>query len=138
MLEWHYRSRDPSLIRVSNDEFYDGQLILPPSPLAQDGSYGLSFERVPGVFAARGGTGSGRPGTNRIEAEHVVRAVAAHAEGTPDLSLGVVTFSKTQADMVTELLEYERRTNEVLNEFLREGRPRMCRKNIENDRRRTR
>ena len=132
MLEWHYRSRDPSLIRVSNDEFYDGKLILPPSPLAQDGSYGLSFQRVPGVYATRG-AGSGRPGTNRIEADHVVRAVCAHAEGTPDLSLGVVTFSKTQADMVTELLEYERRTNEVLNEFLREGHPEdVFVKNIEN------
>ena len=133
MLEWHYRSRDPSLIRVSNEEFYGGQLILPPSPLAQDGSYGLSFERVPGVYATRGGAGSGRPGTNRIEAEHVVRAVSAHAEGTPDLSLGVVTFSKTQADMVTELLEYERRTNEVLNELLREGHTEdVFVKNIEN------
>lgn len=121
MLEWHYRSRDPSLIRVSNEEFYDSQLILPPSPLTQDGSYGLSFERVPGVYASRGSAGPGRPGTNRIEAEHVVRAVSAHAEDAPELSLGVVTFSKAQADMVTELLEYERRRNEVLNDFLREG-----------------
>ena len=121
MLEWHYRSRDPSLIRVSNDEFYDSQLILPPSPLTQEGSYGLSFERVPGVYASRGGAGPGRPGTNRIEAEHVVRAVSAHARSAPELSLGVVTFSKAQADMVTELLEYERRRDQVLNDFLREG-----------------
>ena len=121
MLEWHYRSRDPSLIRVSNEEFYESQLILPPSPLTQDGSYGLSFERVPGVYASRGSAGPGRPGTNRIEAEHVVRAVSAHAKSAPELSLGVVTFSKAQADMVTELLEYERRRNEVLNDFLREG-----------------
>ena len=121
MLEWHYRSRDPSLIRVSNEEFYDSQLILPPSPLAHDESYGLSFERVPGVFARRGGNIPGRPGTNRIEAAQVVRAVSAHAVSAPELSLGVVTFSKAQADMITELLEYERRRNEVLNDFLREG-----------------
>ena len=120
MLEWHYRSRDPSLIRISNDEFYDGRLILPPSPLELDGSYGLAFERVPGVFASRG-SGTGRPGTNRIEAEHVVDAVAAHAREWPGMSLGIVTFSKAQADMVTELLEYERRRNEVLDDFLREG-----------------
>ena len=133
MLEWHYRSRDPSLIRVSNEEFYDSQLILPPSPLAQDESYGLSFERVPGVFASRGGAGTGRPGTNRIEAEHVVRAVSAHAAAAAEISLGVVTFSKAQADMVTELLEYERRRNEVLNDFLREGRAEDAFvKNIEN------
>ena len=121
MLEWHYRSRDPSLIRVSNDEFYDSRLILPPSPLELDDSYGLSFERVPGVYATRGSGGAGRPGTNRIEAEHVVGAVAQHAREWPGMSLGVVTFSKAQADMVTELLEYERRRDQVLNDFLREG-----------------
>ena len=133
MLEWHYRSRDPSLIRVSNEEFYDGELILPPSPLEQDGSYGMSFERVPGIYSSRGSSGTGRAGTNRIEAEHVVRAVRAHAESTPELSLGVVTFSKAQADMVTEILEYERRRNEVLNDFLREGHPEDAFvKNIEN------
>ena len=37
------------------------------------------------------------------------------------MSLGVVTFSKAQADIVTELLELERRRDEVLNDFLREG-----------------
>ena len=121
LLEWHYRSRDPSLIRVSNEEFYRNELILLPSPLEQDGSYGLSFERVPGVYASRGSGSGERPGTNRIEAEHVVRAVCAHAKDAPNVSLGVVTFSKAQADMVTELLEYERRSNEVLNDFLREG-----------------
>ena len=133
MLEWHYRSRDPSLIRVSNEEFYEGQLILPPSPLEQDGSYGLSFERVQGVYSIRGRGGMGRPGTNRIEAEHVVRAVSAHARSTPNLSLGVVAFSKAQADMLTEVLEYERRKDGTLNGFLREGRPEdVFVKNIEN------
>ena len=120
MLEWHYRSRDPSLIRVSNAEFYDSRLILPPSPLELDDSYGLSFERVPGVYSTKG-SGAGRPGTNRIEAEQIVRAVAGHAREWPGMSLGVVTFSKAQADMVTELLEFERRRDEVLNDFLREG-----------------
>ena len=133
MLEWHYRSRDPSLIRVSNEEFYDGRLILPPSPLELDDSYGLSFERVPGVYASRGSGSSGRPGTNGIEAEHVARAVAAHARQSPGMSLGIVTFSKAQADMVTEILEFERRRDEVLNDFLREGRAEDAFvKNIEN------
>ena len=133
MLEWHYRSRDPSLIRVSNEEFYDGRLILPPSPLELDSNYGLSFERVPGAYVSGGSGSGGRPGTNRIEAEHVVRAVAAHARQWPGMSLGIVTFSKAQADMVTEILEFERRQDEVLNDFLREGRAEdVFVKNIEN------
>lgn len=121
MLEWHYRSRVPSLIRVSNEEFYGRRLILSPSPLELDKDYGLSLERVPGVYARRGSATRGRPGTNRIEAEQVVRAAARHAREDSGLSLGIVTFSKAQADMMTEILEYERRRDDVLDGLLREG-----------------
>ena len=88
MLEWHYRSRDPSLIRVSNAEFYDDRLVLPPSPLQLDPDYGLKFRRVSGVYAARG-SGRGRAGTNRIEAEAVAAAIwADHARNHAALSRG--------------------------------------------------
>lgn len=132
MLEWHYRSRDPSLIRVSNAEFYNDGLVLPPSPLQLDPDYGLKFRRVPGVYA-RGGSGLGRQGTNRIEAEAVVKAMAEHARTWPDLSLGAVAFSKAQADMLTEVLELHRRRDTVLDAFLREGKSEdVFVKNIEN------
>lgn len=132
MLEWHYRSRDPSLIRVSNVEFYGDRLVLPPSPLQLDPDYGLKFRRVPGVYA-RGSSGLGRKGTNRIEAEALVTAMAEHARTWPDLSLGVVSFSKAQADMLTEVLELHRRRDPVLDAFLREGKSEdVFVKNIEN------
>lgn len=132
MLEWHYRSRDPSLIRVSNAEFYGDGLVLPPSPLQLDPDYGLKFRRVTGVYA-RGGSGLGRQGTNRIEAEAVVKAMADHARAWPDLSLGAVAFSKAQADMLTEVLELHRRRDPVLDAFLREGKSEdVFVKNIEN------
>lgn len=132
MLEWHYRSRDPSLIRVSNAEFYGDNLVLPPSPLQLDADYGMKFHPVPGVYA-RGGSGLGRQGTNRIEAQAVARAVAEHARKWPGLSLGVVAFSKAQADMLSEVLEIERRRDSILDGFLREGRQEdVFVKNIEN------
>ena len=132
MLEWHYRSRDPSLIMVNNAEFYDHRLILPPSPVQNDPDYGLTFQRVPGVYTSRS-RGTGRPGTNRIEAEAVAKAVAEHARNRPDLSLGVVAFSKAQSDMLTEVFEVVRRQDEILDEFLREGRSEdVFVKNIEN------
>ena len=127
MLEWHYRSRDPSLIRVSNDEFYGHGLILPPSPLEHDENYGLKFRHVAG-FYSRGNTR-----TNKIEAQAIVKAVAQHAKIWPDYSLGVVTFSKSQADMIREIFEYERRQDEILDRFLREGQKEdFFVKNIEN------
>ena len=132
MLEWHYRSRDPSLITVNNAEFYEYRLILPPSPVQNDPDFGLAFRRVPGIYSSRS-RGDGRPGTNRIEAEAVARAVAEHARNRPDLSLGLVAFSKAQSDMLTEVLEVARREDEILDAFLREGRAEdVFVKNIEN------
>jgi hypothetical protein len=127
MLQWHYRSRDPSLIRVSNREFYGDGLILPPSPLQEDPAYGLCFTRVDGVYD-RGGKRD-----NRKEGESIVQRVAEHARETPTLSLGIGTFSSTQRNLITELLELARRMDAILDAFLREGKAEdVFVKNIEN------
>ncbi|MCY4541871.1 MAG: DUF3320 domain-containing protein [Rhodobacteraceae bacterium] len=134
MLEWHYRSRDPSLIKVSNVEFYESGLILPPSPLEKDDRFGMKLTRVPGVYSSRK-QGGGRAGTNRIEAECIADALAEHAEATDrqGQSVGVVAFSKAQSDMITEVLEMRRRKNPSLDSLLREGKNEDAFvKNIEN------
>lgn len=132
MLSWHYRSRDPSLIKVSNVEFYDHKLVLPPSPLENDMDYGLRFLRVDGVYTPKSGVES-KPGTNLIEAEYLVEAVKEHARNTPDLSLGIATFNISQRDCINEVLERERRKDDILDDFLREGRIEdVFVKNIEN------
>ena len=132
MLEWHYRSRDPSLITVSNLEFYGNSLILPPSPTESDESFGLKLTRVPGVYSSKS-RGGGRAGTNRIEAEHIVARVAEIARNRGIFSVGIVTFSKSQADMMTEVLEFKRREDPILDEFLRENKTEnVFVKNIEN------
>ena len=127
MLQWHYRSRDPSLIRVSNAEFYGDGLILPPSPLEKDPAFGLCFTRVAGVYD------KGGKRDNRIEGDAVVARVADHARRHPELSLGIVTFSSSQRNLITELLELRRRADPVLDAFLREGKSEdVFVKNIEN------
>jgi len=132
MLEWHYRSRDPSLIAVSNVEFYRNRLILPPCPTESDGEFGLKLVRVPGVYSTAS-KGGGRPKTNRIEAESITDRVFAIATSRSEFSVGIVTFSKSQADMVTEVLEQRRRENQVLDRFLREDKgENVFVKNIEN------
>ncbi|MDR3425829.1 DUF3320 domain-containing protein [Silvimonas sp.] len=115
MLKWHYRSRDPSLIEVSNHEFYESDLVLPPSPLQKDPAYGLCFTRVDGVYD------KGGKRDNRKEGEAIVDRVAAHARANPSQSLGIVTFSFAQRNLITELLESRRRRDTTLDEFLREG-----------------
>ena len=132
MLEWHYRSRDPSLIAVSNAEFYRNRLILPPCPTESDDQFGLKLVRVPGVYSTSS-KGGGRPTTNRIEAEHIADRLRALASSRPDFSVGIVTFSKSQADMVTEVLEFRRRKDDVLDQFLKEDKfEPVFVKNIEN------
>lgn len=127
MLQWHYRSRDPSLMRVSNAEFYEGGLVLPPSPLERDPAYGLIFTQVDGAYD-RGGRRD-----NRREGEALIARVADHARRTPELSLGIVTFSHAQKNTINELLELARRDDAALDAFLREGRTEdVFVKNIEN------
>ncbi|WP_199538696.1 MULTISPECIES: DUF3320 domain-containing protein [unclassified Duganella] len=127
MLRWHYRSRDPSLISVSNHEFYEDGLILPPSPLQEDPAYGLCFTRVDGVYD------KGGKRDNRKEGAAIVERVAEHARLHPSLSLGIVTFSSAQKSLITELLESARRSDPTLDAFLREGQPEdVFVKNIEN------
>ncbi len=132
MLEWHYRSRDPSLIRVSNAEFYGNGLVLPPAPFRSDGNHGLKFRKVDGVYSSKG-RGVGRPGTNKAEALEIVAMVARHARECVGQSLGVVAFSKVQSNMITEVLEHARRQDDVLDALLREDKlENFFVKNIEN------
>jgi very-short-patch-repair endonuclease len=126
MLRWHYRSRHPSLIEVSNAEFYK-HLIMPPAPVADRGTEGLVLRRIAGAYD-RGGKRN-----NLIEAEAVASAVAAHARTCPDVSLGIVTFSSAQRDAIDDLLEIKRRADEALDALLREGKAEdVFIKNLEN------
>jgi very-short-patch-repair endonuclease len=126
MLRWHYRSRHPSLIEVSNAEFYK-QLIMPPAPKTDRASEGLVLRRLAAAYD-RGGKR-----INLIEAEAVANAVAAHARTSVDLSLGIVTLSTAQRDAIEDLLEIKRRSDGALNDLLREGKTEdVFVKNLEN------
>lgn len=104
MLRWHYRSRHESLIATSNAEFYDGRLMVLPSPRARSATLGLSLVPVDGRWESGAGV-------NRIEAEAVARAVLAHAKDTPGDSLGVAAFSVKQRDAILDAVEKLRREN---------------------------
>ncbi len=115
MLRWHYRSRHPSLIEVSNHEFYDYNLVCPPSPDKAGRDSGLSFVRVDGVYAR------GRKRNNPREAEEVVRQVLEHAREHPDETLGVVALSVAQRDTIRDRLEFMRAEHPELEAFCNEG-----------------
>jgi very-short-patch-repair endonuclease len=100
MLAWHYRSRHPSLIALSNEECYAGRLLLPPSPFVQTTEFGLSLVRTPRGFYDRGGTSR-----DLVQAEEVAKAIARQIKDHPNKSLGVACLSAQQRDAVDDMID---------------------------------
>lgn len=116
MLRWHYRSRHHSLIAVSNREFYENGLFVVPSPERKSGHRGLHFRHVSDGIFDRGASR-----TNHIEARAVAQEMLRHALTTPQLSLGVGTFSVAQRDAILDELELLRRQHPEAESFFSEG-----------------
>ena len=129
MLRWHYRSRNDSLIAVSNNQFYDNRLLAFPSSGAQVEAKGLSFNHLPDTVYGEGGTAS-----NWGEAQAIAEAVMRHAQKTPHLSLGVVAFGIIQRELIMLEVERLRRENPDFESFFQhhEGGDEFFIKNLEN------
>ena len=96
-LRWHYRSQHQSLIAFSNKNFYDGKLVIFPSPYGQGGALGVrAIYLADAIYENQ---------SNLREAKRVVDAVAEHIRLRPKESLGVVTLNISQRDLISELLE---------------------------------
>ncbi len=91
-LRWHYRSRHESLIAFSNQEFYENNLVIFPSPFEKSDSFGIALHRVQkGRFVSR---------RNSEEAREIVAAVAQLLKTQPEHSLGVVAMSAEQKNEI--------------------------------------
>ena len=97
-LLWHYRSKHESLIRFSNAKFYKNQLTTFPSP--NDMVSKVSFRKVDGIYG-------GKKATNEIEAQAIIAEIGRRLS-SPELrkkSIGVVTFSSVQQELIEDLLQ---------------------------------
>lgn len=110
-LRWHYRSKHESLIAVSNQAFYENDLVVFPSPDAARQEVGLVYRYVPGHYQ-RGGDR-----TNPGEADAVAAAVMAHARHCPDQTLGVAAFSVGQMQAILDRVEALRRRDPTCEAF---------------------
>lgn len=103
-LDIHYRSRYRPLIAHSNAAFYQNKLSIPVLHPADEirRTRPLQVEMVNGIYANQ---------SNRDEALAVVAFLEDHWCGSgavnPDTlpTVGVVTFNKTQADLIEDLLD---------------------------------
>lgn len=108
MLNWHYRSRHESLIAVSNQEFYDNQLLIYPSPQHQTETLGLKYVNLDWKTAYYD---RGRSSVNRGEAKAVVNAAIEHFKKYGDTkSLGIGTFNTNQQRAILEEIEMALKT----------------------------
>ena len=108
MLRWHYRSQNPDLIRFSNERFYDGRMVLFPSPRRNDQREGVTFHYVADSnYNAR---------KNEAEARAVAFEVVRHLQERPKDSIGVVAMNAEQRDLIDLKIDELLRDNMELRE----------------------
>jgi very-short-patch-repair endonuclease len=113
-LNWHYRSRHESLIAFSNYHYYGNRLLTFPSPHQE---LGVSLRHVKGEYD------KGKSRTNRAEATDVVNEVLRRLLDPiqAKFSIGIVTFSQAQQQLIDDLLEDARRKNPEIEPYFADG-----------------
>lgn len=125
-LLWHYRSRHESLIAFSNMQFYENRLYTFPSP--NDLISGVKFIPVEGYYDR------GRSKQNRAEAEQIVAEIIRRLrdDNLRRQSIGVVTFSVVQQNLIDDLLMEAFVQNPELEEINNAADEPIFIKNLEN------
>jgi superfamily I DNA and/or RNA helicase len=98
-LRWHYRSRHPDLIAISNKMVYDGQLTIFPAARDGDPQLGVDLVKVEGAY---------RKGRNIPEARAIVAGAIQHMRDHPERSLGLATMNKDQTELIVSEFERDR------------------------------
>ncbi|MCF0218264.1 MAG: DUF4011 domain-containing protein [Muribaculaceae bacterium] len=125
-LSWHYRSKHESLIAFSNSQYYDGNLFTFPS--VDDKASKVVFVPINGTYDRS------RTRCNRAEAEAIVKEVARRLSD-PELSkrsIGIVSFSKVQQQLIEKLLEEYFDAHAELRQKAEECEEPLFIKNLEN------
>ena len=97
-LSWHYRSKHESLIAFSNSQYYDNRLTTFPS--VDDRLSKVQLVHVDGVYD------KSHSRCNKAEAEAIVAEVVRRlsSEQLSRQSIGVVSFSQVQQNLIEDLL----------------------------------
>lgn len=122
----HYRSKHESLIAFSNVNYYENKLLTFPS--SDDLNRKVKYHQVKGFYD------KGKTRTNKFEADEIVEFVRSHYNSPQKrkLSLGVVTFSQTQQNLIEDKLQKLFMSDPKLEEFANESEEPLFIKNLEN------
>ncbi len=125
-LLWHYRSKHESLIAFSNAKYYENSLLTFPS--TDDLATKVTAVHVPGFYD------KGKTRQNRAEAEAIVAEIIRRLSD-PKLakrSIGVVTFSVVQQNLIEDLLTEEFGRSPQLERIALDAEEPIFIKNLEN------
>ncbi len=96
-LKWHYRSQHESLIQFSNREFYDRDLVVFPSPMANDDALlGVKCFYTPDFFSDTVYESS----INQREAELIIEQAFGLMQTHPERSIGIVAMNSKQTELI--------------------------------------
>jgi len=98
-LDWHYRSRDESLISFSNYHIYGGRLVTFPGPGGSPAIRHVLVDQIPDK--------DGEEESSGVEVRRVVDLIFEHATLHPEESLGVITMGIKHADRLQRALDQE-------------------------------
>lgn len=125
-LKWHYRSRHESLIAYSNMKYYDNKLYTFPSP--HDLVSEVKMVHLDGFYD------KGKTKHNMAEAKAIVAEIVRRLkdEELRNDSIGVVTFSSVQQNLIDDLLYEEFKKYPELEEIDNNSKEPIFIKNLEN------
>ena len=125
-LLWHYRSKHESLIAFSNAKYYDNKLLTFPS--TDDLATKVTYTHVPGFYD------KGKTRQNKAEAQAIVAEILRRLgdQHLAKRSIGVVTFSSVQQNLIEDLLTEEFRKAPQLEKIALEAEEPLFIKNLEN------
>ena len=131
-LNWHYRSRDETLIAFSNHHYYGDRLVTFPSPSTETSA--VRFHHIKDGVYLRGTARANKQEAQAVVMMIVGRLTRALAQPEQDReTIGVITFNIQQQELILDLLDAERRTNPSLEWFFQDEREEpLIVKNLEN------
>lgn len=122
----HYRSKHESLIAFSNVNYYENKLLTFPS--SDDLNRKVKYHQIKGFYD------KGKTRTNKFEADEIVQYIQSHYNNSlkRKLSIGVVTFSQTQQNLIEDKLQKLFMRDPKLEEYVNESNEPLFVKNLEN------
>lgn len=110
-LKWHYRSQHESLIDFSNKQFYDGNLIVFPSPtIVKNDQLGVKHHYIKEAFY--------HDRKNKLEAKQIIDALEQQMKRFPNCTVGVGTFNTDQRDFIQGMMDEREKTSPVVSNFI--------------------